>query len=86
MCWCPGAWLCSELQAICMSEWEQVLSSGKNTVWHKCQWAQGPHHHSLCDRGWTTSLLRTLISSSAGGGANNQLMGCEGQGRGKECL
>lgn len=38
------------------------------------------------DLGWTTSLLRALISSSAGGGANNQLMGCEGQGRGKECL
>lgn len=69
-----------------MSEWEQVPPSGKNTIWHKRQWAQGPHHHSLCDPGWTTSLLRTLISSSAGGGANNQLMGGEGQGRGKECL
>lgn len=71
---------------VCMSEWEQVPPSGKNTIWHKRQWAQGPHHHSLCDLGWTTSLLRALIFSLARGGANNQLMGCEGQGRGKECL
>ena len=27
---------------VCMSEWEQVPPSGKNTIWHKHQWSQGP--------------------------------------------
>lgn len=26
---------------ICMSEWEPVPPSGKNTIWHKRQWGSG---------------------------------------------